>query len=286
MKRQHQSTKDDQQQHKQKKVGVTSAGQRLANEAKCWRFHDVPIFSINNITRSLSEEFRRLGESKMIFVEGGAIGIARVIHKLTTHGLSENEAKSHYLVYRKCSFNEPFTIKHGEDTVIVFNGVALLNAHGNTICSLCFKLGMIVTDCGHEVEKVPSLIDLSTLELGIGTMKQLSRVRAHGFNDQTHFKADQINFLLTNMGLQHADAVRLAGTEKFFLREQLILTDEVLSLPLVLSKKDFCFDGFIKRTAHAGSERVIANTLNSAGICCSPASVSVRRKSLITHTIR
>ena len=102
MERQHQSTK----------VGVTSAGQRLANEAKCWRFHDVPIFSINNITRSLSEEFRRLGESKMIFVEGGAIGIARVIHKLTTHGLSENE--------------------------------------------------------------VPSLTDLLTLELGIGTMKRRS----------------------------------------------------------------------------------------------------------------
>ena len=139
---------DDEREHKQKKVGVTSAGQRLANEAKCWRFHDVPIFSINNITRSLSEEFRRLGESKMIFVEGGAIGIAHVIHKLTTHGLSENDEKSKYLVYRKCAFiDEPFSIKHGGDDIIVFDGVALRNEHGEMICERCFKLGMNVADC-------------------------------------------------------------------------------------------------------------------------------------------
>ena len=116
----------------------------LVNEEKCWRFHGIPIFSINDITRSLSEEFKRLGEPKMIFVEGGAIGIARVIHKLTAHGLSENEEKSHYLVYRKCEFNEPFTIKNGGDDIIVFDGVALRNEHGEMICERCFKLGMIV----------------------------------------------------------------------------------------------------------------------------------------------
>ena len=140
MERQHQSTKSN---NINKNVHVTAA-QRLANEEKCWRFHGIPIFSINDITRSLSEEFKRLGESKMIFVEGGAIGIARVIHKLNAHGLSENEEKSHYLVYRKCEFNEPFTIKNGGDDIIVFDGVALRNEHGEMICERCFKLGMIV----------------------------------------------------------------------------------------------------------------------------------------------
>ena len=135
---------------------MTSEGQRLANEAKCWRFHGVPIFSIDKKTGSLSEEFRRLGESKMIFVEGGAIGIAHVIHKLITHGLSENEEKSHYIVYRKSAYSEPFTIKSGEEDIIVFDGVTLMNEHGKKICSLCFKLGMIVTDCDHEVEDAPS----------------------------------------------------------------------------------------------------------------------------------
>lgn len=152
MERQHQSTKSN---NINKSVHVTAA-QRLANEEKCWRFHGIPIFSINDITRSLSEEFKRLGESKMIFVEGGAIGIARVIHKLNAHGLSENEEKSHYLVYRKCEFNEPFTIKNGGDDIIVFDGVALRNEHGEMICERCFKLGMIVVDCDHQLKEVAS----------------------------------------------------------------------------------------------------------------------------------
>ena len=188
---------------RQKRVG-TNADRKLADEAQCWRYKGVPMFSVNNINRSISEEFKRLGKVQMIFVEGGAVDIARTTKRLLSHGFTENEQKSNYIVDRKCPYNEAFSIGTG-DGKIVFDGAVLTNEQEKRLCHRCFELGMIVVDCcaGHKVERVPSVTDLVTLELGVGTM-DMARIRKEQYNTEKHYNAEQINFLLTAKQVQQS----------------------------------------------------------------------------------
>ena len=103
--------------------------------------------SLNGITRSISEEFERLGEVQMIFVDGGAIGVAWTMKRLISHGFTENEKKSNYIVNRNCPYNESFVIETGGDGKIVFDGAVLTNEQNKRLCHRCFEMGMIVVDC-------------------------------------------------------------------------------------------------------------------------------------------
>ena len=205
-----------------KKVKVNS-GQRLAAEAKCWRYKDIPIFSVKGITRSLESHFERLGKTQMIFVEGDAVDIARTMQYLIVDGLSENEKKSNYIV-RKCSTNhEPFVIKTVREEKIIFDGTALMNEQGELLCYQCFELGMTVVDCDdHEKEKLPNFIDLATVEVGVGTTMDLGLLKREQYVIGRHYTIEQINFLLENKQARQPDVTRLANTDKFFLRTSLL----------------------------------------------------------------
>ena len=217
----------------------------------------------------------------MIFVEGDAVDIARTMQYLIVDGLSENEKKSNYIV-RKCSANhEPFVINTVREEKIIFDGTALMNEQGELLCYQCFELGMTVVDCDdHEKEKVPSFIDLATVEVGVGTTNDLVDLTQEQYVVERHYTVEQINFLLENKQVRHPNVTRLANTDKFFLRTSLP-TEEVPFLPVVFSKEPLCFDKFINRTAHNAGDSAISNTLNAGGRRCTNKSIRNRRTSLL-----
>ena len=47
----------------------------------------------------------------------------------------------------------------------ICDGTVLANEQDKRLCHRCFEIGMIVVDCWHEVERVPIITDLVTLEL-------------------------------------------------------------------------------------------------------------------------
>ena len=116
----------------------------VTDNIQCWRYRGIPLLPTNNITRSISEEFIRLKKNKVIFVEGGAIDVARMMLHLITNGFSASQESSDYITHQKCLHTDKFKISTspGKDKII-FNGTSLVNEVGIHLCHNCFEFGMI-----------------------------------------------------------------------------------------------------------------------------------------------